>query len=164
MGVLKRLPVIGKDLLEDTPVPRRGCTHQLAPSWGDTLLTMQRLYHASRVSSTPHQPVPWHPSPASFILELWGLLDRKNAFSYTIKKKDIENHKKWMVRCFGALFGSFFFWRIEALVLQWMFSSATGWLFYTLNTWLLGMLLFDYAARKSGFYGAQTPALDAALS
>jgi uncharacterized membrane protein YozB (DUF420 family) len=81
-----------------------------------------------------------------------------------IKKKDIENHKKWMVRCFGALFGSFFFWRIEALVLQWMFSSANGWLFYTLNTWLLGMLLFDYAARKSGFYAAQTPQLDTALS
>ena len=73
-----------------------------------------------------------------------------------IKKKDIENHKKWMIRCFGALFGSFFFWRIEALVLQWVFSSANGWLFYTVNTWLLGMLLFDYAARKSGFYAAKT--------
>jgi hypothetical protein len=81
-----------------------------------------------------------------------------------IKKKDIENHKKWMVRCFGALFGSFFFWRIEALVLQWVFSSATGWLFYTLNTWLLGMLLFDYAARKSGFYAAKTPQLNMATS
>ena len=81
-----------------------------------------------------------------------------------IKKKDIENHKKWMIRCFGALFGSFFFWRIEALVLQWMFSSAQGWLFYTVTSWMLGMWLFDYAARKSGFYGAQTPALDTALS
>ena len=73
-----------------------------------------------------------------------------------LKKKDIENHKKWMIRCFGALFGSFFFWCIEALVLQWVFSSANGWLFYTVNTWLLGMLLFDYAARKSGFYAAKT--------
>ncbi len=74
-----------------------------------------------------------------------------------IKKKDLENHKKWMIRCFGALFGSFFFWRIEALTLQWMFSSANGWLFYTVNSWLLGMLLFDYAARKSGFYATKTP-------
>jgi hypothetical protein len=81
-----------------------------------------------------------------------------------VKKKDIENHKKWMIRCFGALFGSFFFWRIEALVLQWMFSSATGWLFCMLNTWLLGMLLFDYAARKSGFYAAKTPKLDIVIS
>ena len=81
-----------------------------------------------------------------------------------IKRKDIENHKKWMIRCFGALFGSFFFWRIEALVLQWMFSSAHGWLFYTVNSWILGMLLFDYAARKSGFYSTKTPKLDTAIS
>ena len=72
--MLKRLPVLGKDLLENTPVPRRGCTHQLAPSWGDTLVTVQRLYHAFPASSTLHQPVPGHPSLASFILELWGLL------------------------------------------------------------------------------------------
>ena len=77
-----------------------------------------------------------------------------------IKKKDIENHKKWMIRCFGALFGSFFFWRIEALVLQGMFSSANGWLFYTVSSWMFGMLLFDYAARTSGFYAAKTPKLD----
>ena len=81
-----------------------------------------------------------------------------------IKKKDIENHRKWMIRFFGALFGAFFFWRIEALVLQWMFSSANGWLFYTVTSWMLGMFLFDYAARKSGFYLAKTPALDTAIS
>src|SRR5262245_35804865 len=74
MGVLKRLPVIGKDLLEDIPVPRWGCTHRLALSWGDTFVTVQRLYHALPASSTPHQSVPGHLSPASFILELWGLL------------------------------------------------------------------------------------------
>ena len=81
-----------------------------------------------------------------------------------IRKRDIENHRKWMIRFFGALFGAFFFWRIEALVLQWMFSSANGWLFYTVTSWMLGMFLFDYAARKSGFYLAKTPALDTAIS
>jgi hypothetical protein len=81
-----------------------------------------------------------------------------------IRKKDIVNHKKWMIRFFGALFGSFFFWRIEALMLQWMFSSINGWLFYTVTSWLLGIILFDYAAKKSGFYLAKSPKLDAAIS
>jgi len=81
-----------------------------------------------------------------------------------IKRKDIENHRTWMIRFFGALFGSFFFWRIEALVFQWMFSSANGWLFYTVTSWMLGMFLFDYAARKSGFSLAKTPELDTAIS
>ena len=34
MGMLKRLPVIGKDLLEDTPVPRGCCQHPRPPSEG----------------------------------------------------------------------------------------------------------------------------------
>ena len=46
MGVLKRLPVLGKDLLADTPVPRGGYQQRMAPSWGDTLVVGQRLYHA----------------------------------------------------------------------------------------------------------------------
>src|SRR5712692_6889276 len=73
MGVLKRVPVIGKDLLEDTPVPRGLCHHRVAPSWGDDMLTVKRFYHASSASSTPHRPVPGHPSLASFILESRGL-------------------------------------------------------------------------------------------
>jgi len=32
MGTLKRLPVVGKDLLEDVPVPRGRCKHTRAPS------------------------------------------------------------------------------------------------------------------------------------
>jgi len=32
MGTLKRLPVVGKDLLEDVPVPRGRCKHTGAPS------------------------------------------------------------------------------------------------------------------------------------
>ena len=34
MGVLKRLPVIGKDLLKDTPVPGGCCKHPRPPSEG----------------------------------------------------------------------------------------------------------------------------------
>jgi hypothetical protein len=96
---------------------------------------------------------------------MWASIVVPVALGYSaIKKRDIETHKKWMVRCFGALFGSFFFWRIEALVLQWMFTSAGGWLFYTVTSWMAGMWLFDYAARKSGFYATKTPQLGAALS
>src|SRR5215470_16827343 len=73
MGMGKRLPVLGKALLEDTPVPRRLGHHRVTPSGGDDLVVMKRLYHASAASSTPPPPVPRHPSPASVILELWGL-------------------------------------------------------------------------------------------
>src|SRR2546426_2788056 len=73
MGALKRVPALGKDLLEDTPVPRGLWHHRGAPSWGDELLTVQRLYHASSASSTPHRPVLGQPSLASFVLESRGL-------------------------------------------------------------------------------------------
>src|SRR5205807_8085107 len=73
MGALKRVPALGKDLLEDTPVPRGLWHHRGAPSWGDELLTVQRLYHASSASSTPHRPVLGQPSLASFILASRGL-------------------------------------------------------------------------------------------
>src|SRR5213594_3728539 len=73
MGALKRVPALGKVLLEDTPVPRGLWHHRGAPSWGDELLTVQRLYHASSASSTPHRPVLGQPSLASFILESRGL-------------------------------------------------------------------------------------------
>src|SRR5205807_10526481 len=73
MGALKRVPALGKDLLEDTPVPRGLWHHRGAPRWGDKLLTVQRLYHASSASSTPHRPVLGQPSPAPFILESRGL-------------------------------------------------------------------------------------------
>ena len=119
------------------------------------------------ISIRAHSPIQAYGGVLSIVAFgiLWASIVGSATLGYIcIKKKDIENHKKWMVRCFGALFGSFFFWRIEALVLQSLFSSATGWLFYTLNTWLLGMLLFDYAARKSGFYAAKTPKLNVAIS
>src|SRR5215475_16111313 len=84
MGVCEPVPVLSKDLLEDTPVPRGLYQHRLAPSWGHQLVAVKRLYHASAASSTPARPGPGNLSPASFILELWGLLDRKNEKSYAI--------------------------------------------------------------------------------
>jgi hypothetical protein len=47
MDVLKRLPVIGEDLLEDIPVPRRLDQHRVAPSEGDQMVAVKRLYHDS---------------------------------------------------------------------------------------------------------------------
>src|SRR4029450_3677280 len=35
--LLKRLPVISKERLEDPPVPRGCCNNRVAPRWGDTL-------------------------------------------------------------------------------------------------------------------------------
>src|SRR4051794_39232750 len=73
MGVGKRVPVIGKDLLEDTPVPRGVGHHRVTPRGGVDLLVMKRLYHASAASSPPPPPVPRQPSHASVIPELWRL-------------------------------------------------------------------------------------------
>ena len=70
MGVGKRVPVLGTDLLEDTPVPRGVGHHRVTPRGGDERLVMQRLYHASAASSSPPPPVPRQPSPASVIPEL----------------------------------------------------------------------------------------------
>ena len=73
MCVGKCVPVIGKDLREDTPVPKGAGYHRVPPSGGDDLLMMKRLYHTSAASSIPPPPVPRQASPASVILELWGL-------------------------------------------------------------------------------------------
>ena len=43
MGVGESIPVVGKDLLEDVPVPRGCCHHRVAPSGGDRIVTVQRL-------------------------------------------------------------------------------------------------------------------------
>src|SRR5712691_9952595 len=55
MGVLKRLPVIGKDLLKDTPVPGGCCQHPSPPSEGVGIVTVPWLYHVSSALSTPPQ-------------------------------------------------------------------------------------------------------------
>ena len=54
-STLQRVPVLGNDLREDTPVPRGCRNHRMAPRWGDTIVMVQRLSHASAASlSTPH--------------------------------------------------------------------------------------------------------------
>src|SRR5215470_1850234 len=55
MGVLKRLPVIAKDLLKDTPVSGGCCKHPRPPSEGDGIVTVPWLYHGSSALSTPPQ-------------------------------------------------------------------------------------------------------------
>src|SRR3989440_6142787 len=85
MSMLKRLPVVSKDLLEDIPVPRGGCHHRIAPSRGDQIVAMERLYHASAASSTPHPASLRYPHPTRLSLMNESFRDRKNAFSYTIK-------------------------------------------------------------------------------
>src|SRR5215831_576825 len=49
MGVGKRGPVIGKDLLEDTPVPRGVGHHRVTPSGGDEAVVsrFRRFVHPS---------------------------------------------------------------------------------------------------------------------
>src|SRR5262245_97494 len=84
MGLLKRLPVVSKDLLEDIPVPRGGCHHRSAPSGGDQIVAMERLYHASAASSTPHPASLRYPHPPRLSLMKESLRDPKNANSYTM--------------------------------------------------------------------------------
>ena len=43
--LFKPLPVIGKDLFEDTPIPGSLCHHRVAPSGGDQIVLVKRLYH-----------------------------------------------------------------------------------------------------------------------
>src|SRR6266446_9450532 len=83
MGVLKRLPVIGKDLLEDTPVSRGFGHHRVAPSWGDMIGTVKRLCHGLAASSTPHRPVHGYPHPPRSSLINGSFRDRENEKSYT---------------------------------------------------------------------------------
>src|SRR5207249_8452360 len=82
----KRLPVVSKDRLEDIPVPRGGCHHRIAPSGGDQSVAMERLYHASAASSTPHPASLRDPHPTRLSLMNESFRDRKKAFSYTIKQ------------------------------------------------------------------------------
>src|SRR5207249_12286622 len=98
MAALKRIPALGKDLLEDTPVPRGLWHHRGAPSWGDELLTVQRLYHASSASSTPHRPVLGQPSLASFILESRGLPGSGKCKILCYQDKMLAQHGRMLSR------------------------------------------------------------------
>src|SRR5215470_9266997 len=75
MGVLKRLPMIGKDLLKDTPVPGGCCQHPRPPSEGgwncNGAVVVPRLLRAVH-SSSPMAITAYRSNT-------------KNANSYTIK-------------------------------------------------------------------------------
>ena len=86
MGMLQRPPVIGNDRFEDPPVPGGLWRHRVAPSRGDDMFAVQRCYHASSVSSIPHELVPWQPSPVSSSLSYGDCCNRETAFSYTMNK------------------------------------------------------------------------------
>src|SRR5713101_6677837 len=75
MGVGESVPVVGKDLLEDVPVPRGSCHHRVAPSGGDRIGTVQRLYHTSPAQSTPSSAFIRAASSPSRPLMLYGLLE-----------------------------------------------------------------------------------------
>jgi hypothetical protein len=85
MGVGDPVPVLGKDLFENVPVPRGCCKHEGAPRGGEKMVTVKRFSHALPASSTPHRPVYGHPHPPLSSLINGGFRDRENAFSYTIK-------------------------------------------------------------------------------
>ena len=55
MGVRKRFPGLGKDLLQDTPVPGGGCQHPRPPREGLGMVAGPGLYHGSSALSTPPQ-------------------------------------------------------------------------------------------------------------
>jgi len=103
MGVLKRVPVLSQDLLEDTPVPRGCCYHRVAPSGGDMIVTMKRLYHASSAASTPHQSSLGYPHPTHLSWSHRGLWDWENAFSFyvaaVVKPSSIFFFRAFAGRC-----------------------------------------------------------------
>ena len=82
MGVLKRGAMIGKDLLEDTPVPGDLCHHRVAPSKRDPVVGVKRFYHASAVSSTPDRPTLRYSQATRLSLSHEDFWNRKNAFSF----------------------------------------------------------------------------------
>jgi hypothetical protein len=83
--VLKRLPVIGKDLLEDPPIPRGFGHYRVAPSEGDRMVTVKRLSHGLAAAPPPHRPLHGPPQPPRSSLINESFRDRKNEKSYTIQ-------------------------------------------------------------------------------
>jgi len=68
IDVLKPVPVLDKDLLEDVPVLRGCYNHAGAPSWGSGMLAVPLLYHVSPTQSTPSSAFPEARSPTSLTL------------------------------------------------------------------------------------------------
>src|SRR5919199_540369 len=73
IDVLKPVPVLDKDLLEDVPVLRGCCKHAGAPSWGRGICAVQLLYHVSPPQSTPSSAFTEARSSPSLTLEPRGL-------------------------------------------------------------------------------------------
>ena len=84
MGLFEDVPVIGKDLLEDTPVPGDLCHHWVAPSEGDQVVWVKRFYHDSTASSNPYRLVPGHPQPTRLLLSHRVFWESKNEKSYVM--------------------------------------------------------------------------------
>ena len=61
IGVGEPVPVLGKNLLEDVPVPRRRYKHQGAPRWRVEMIVVKRLSHTSPAQSTPSAVFMGHP-------------------------------------------------------------------------------------------------------
>ena len=61
MGLLERLPVIGTDVLKDTPGPCGCCQPLRPPSAGGRIVTVPWLYHGASSLSTPPQCVQGSP-------------------------------------------------------------------------------------------------------
>src|SRR5215470_163975 len=73
IDVLKPVPVLDKDLLEDVPVLRGCYNHEGAPSWGSGMLAVPLLYHVSPPQSTPSSAFTDARSSPSLTLEPRGL-------------------------------------------------------------------------------------------
>src|SRR5687768_59647 len=72
MALFEDVPVIGKDLLEDVPMPPGFDNHEVAPSKGSRMLRwlrVKRLYHVSALPSTLHRGM----HSTSLPQELWGV-------------------------------------------------------------------------------------------
>src|SRR4030095_11279704 len=81
MGTLKRVPVIGKDLLKNTPVPRGRCQHPRPPREGLGIVAVPWLYHVSSALSMPPQ------RSQGILLHRCGnclQIKHKNAISYAM--------------------------------------------------------------------------------
>src|SRR6266702_2387002 len=76
MGVGESIPVVGKDLLEDVPVPCGCCQHEGPPSSESDKVAIPLLYHSSFALSIPPRCAREHPHPPHCpwcYEDFWGL-------------------------------------------------------------------------------------------
>lgn len=85
MALFEDVPVIGKDLFEDVPMPPGFDNHEVAPSEGSRMfrwLKVKRLYHVSALPSTLHRGM-LSDLAGPGVMGFSGGLENEN--SYTIK-------------------------------------------------------------------------------